>query len=143
MSLKTKKKIHEKYISFNLGKLENALFIIYEDLEVLKGLCSLVRSYAKQVLPVTSPRVQWAEAGLRDDVGQVRVWMLSVSKVEVSPSDVNHLRLLHGQRAHAVGDLRWQLVLHRENVDHHRLDAQGGDQVFRSFTEVKVLIVNF
>lgn len=71
--------------------------------------------------------MQWAEAGLRDDVGQVSVWMLSVSEVEVSLSDVNHLRLLHRQRANAARNLHGQLVLHREHVDHHRLDPQGGE----------------
>lgn len=71
--------------------------------------------------------MQWAEAGLCDDVGQVCVWMLSVGEVEVSLSDVNHLRLLHRQRAGAAGNLHRQLVFHRENMDHHRLDPQGGE----------------
>lgn len=66
--------------------------------------------------------MQRAEAGLRDDVGQVCVWMLSVSEVEVSRGDVNHLRLLHRQRADAAGHFHRQLVLHRENLDHHGLD---------------------
>lgn len=68
--------------------------------------------------------MQWAEAGLRDDIGQVCVWVLSVSEVEVSLSDVNHLRLLHRQRADTAGHFHRQLVLHREDVDHHRLDPQ-------------------
>lgn len=71
--------------------------------------------------------MQWAEAGLRDDVGQVCVWMLSVGEVEMSLGDVNHLRLLHCQRAHAAGDFHRQLVLHWENMDHHSLDPQRGD----------------
>lgn len=68
--------------------------------------------------------MQWAEAGLCDDVGQVCVWVLSVSEVEVSLSDVNHLRLLHHQGAGAAGHFYRQLVLHREDVDHHRLHPQ-------------------
>lgn len=70
--------------------------------------------------------MQLAEAGLGDDVGQVGVWMLSVCEVEVSLCDVNHLYLLHLQRANAAGNFHRQLVLHRENVDHHRLETRGG-----------------
>jgi len=72
--------------------------------------------------------MQWAEAGLRDDVGQVCVWMLSVDEVEVSLGNVNHLRLHHRQRVNTAGDLSRQLVLHRENVDHHRLDRKEGER---------------
>lgn len=63
-----------------------------------------------------------AEAGRCDDVGQVCVRMLSVSEVEVSLGDVNHLRLLHRQRANAARHFQRQLVLHRENMEDHRLD---------------------
>lgn len=47
--------------------------------------------------------------------------MLSVCEVKVSLGDVNHLRLLHCQRADAAGNFDWHLVLHREHVHHHRL----------------------
>lgn len=68
--------------------------------------------------------MQRAEAGLRDAVGQVCVWLLSVSEVQLSLGDVNHLGLLHRQSADGAGHLGRQLVLHREHVDHHRLDPQ-------------------
>lgn len=72
--------------------------------------------------------MQRAKAGLGDDVGQVGVWLLSVCEVEVTLRDVNHLRLLHLQRADAAGNFHRQLVLHRENVHHHRLETRGGGQ---------------
>lgn len=82
----------------------------------------ILYSRSSPVLVLSLPRMQWAEAGLRDDVGQVCVWMLSVDEVEVSLGNVNHLRLHHRQRVNTAGDLSRQLVLHRENVDHHRLN---------------------
>lgn len=51
--------------------------------------------------------------------------MLAVREVELSLGDVNHLRLLNRQRADAAGSFHRQLVLHRENMDHHRLDPRG------------------
>lgn len=51
------------------------------------------------------PRMHWAEAGLGDDVGQVGVGMLSVCEVEVSLSQIHHVRLLHHQRANAARNL--------------------------------------
>lgn len=68
--------------------------------------------------------MQWAEAGLCDDIGQVCVWVLGISEVKVSLGDVYHFRLLHRQSTGATGHIHRQLVLHRENMDHHRLDAQ-------------------
>ncbi len=93
--------------------------------------------------------MQWAEARLCDDIGHVCVWMFSVCEVEVSLSDVNHLRLLHRQRANAAGNFHRQLVLHRENLDHHRLDPQTGEQLawqsnrlsYRDETKVSVSVV--
>lgn len=70
--------------------------------------------------------MQRVDAGLCDDVAQVCVWMLTVGEVEVSLSDMNYLRLPNRQGANAAGDLHRQLVLHREHMDHHRLDPQRG-----------------
>ena len=68
--------------------------------------------------------MQRAEAGLRDTVGQVCVWLLSVSEVQLSLGNVNHLSLLHHQSADGAGRLSRELVLHWEHMDHHRLDPQ-------------------
>lgn len=66
--------------------------------------------------------MHWAEAGLCDDVGQACIGMFSVSEVQVSLCDMNHVSLLHRQRANGTGNFCRQLVLHGEHVDHHRLE---------------------
>lgn len=70
--------------------------------------------------------MHWAEAGLRDDIGEISIWVLLVYEMKVSLGDVNNFCLLNCQRANAAGNLHRQLVLHREHVNHHRLDTGGG-----------------
>lgn len=69
-------------------------------------VCSLVSQFSWSIYYLcflaSLPRMHWAEAGLRDDVAQVGVRMFSVGEVQLSLSDVNNLRLLHGQRANAA-----------------------------------------
>lgn len=62
-----------------------------------------------------------AETGLRDEVHQVSVWVLRGLEVKVALCDVNKLCLFKCDGTDCAGDFHWQLVLHREHVDHHCL----------------------